>query len=119
MPKDLLEKLVGQTVLVDEGLNFATYGLLRDLNLQHLEISPAIRIGVGDGRGKISGFESLVKYAGPIYHGALVLGEELGRYFVNRNQARRIVPYDINKALSEHLSENQRKRIETIFGIKK
>jgi len=116
MTKDLLENLIGQCVLIDEGLCTATYGILRALDPTHLELRPAIMIGVDNGRGHITGFESLVNYQGPQYHGRLDLRVELGQYFVNRTEARRIMPYDFDKRLSEHLSDNERKIIEPLLA---
>ena len=118
MTKDLLENLIGRGVLIDEGLRTATYGILRALDSTHLELRSAIMIGVDNGRGQITGFESLVNYQGPPYHGRLDLRAELGQYFINRTEARRIVSYDFN-ILLKHLSENERKRIESLLGIKK
>ncbi len=116
MAKDLLENLIGQGVLIDEGLHTATYGTLRALDHTHLELRPAIMIGVDNGRGQLTGFASLVNYQGPQYHGRLDLRAELGQYFVNRTEARRIVSYDFN-ILLKHLSENERKRISLLLGI--
>lgn len=115
MARDLLERLIGGSLLIDEGLNFATYGLLRNLDINHLEVNPAIRMGVDDGRGRISGFETIRDYAGPQYHGRIILGEELREYFVHRNQARKIIPYVLSETLLKDLSENERKRIKDIF----
>ena len=114
MTKDLLENLIGQCVLIDEGLCTATYGILRALDPTHLELRPATMWGVDNGRGQITGFESLVNYQGSPYHGRLDLRAELGQYFVNRAKAKRIMPYDFSKMLSEHLSDNERKRIESL-----
>jgi len=114
MTKDLLENLIGRGVLIDEGLRTATYGILRALDSTHLELRSAIMIGVDNGRGQITGFESLVNYQGSPYHGRLDLRAELGQYFVNRAKAKRIMPYDFSKMLSEHLSDNERKRIESL-----
>ena len=122
MPKDVLEKLVGRTVLIDEGLIFTTYGLLSDLDLQHLKLSPAIRIGVDD--GGICGFKAVSDYGAPSNYnlppnyGRIILDEELREYYINRSQAKRILPYELSPTLLEHLSETARKRLKEIFSEK-